>query len=204
MKILRTLVLFCLFFMSGYLFADSYGGEIVDAKYNYSSYDNASYLFTIGSVQNNGEYPLKDVTIEVQFFNKEGVVIDVDNERLYWTTIAPNENVVFKVQTFAAHKQELYTSQKVRIVNAKQDIPCSKSSSNKKNSFISELIGMMLPIVIFFIIFIFLMRKYQGKGSSQDKVVNLMENQVELVKKQIDELSKIADALTNKNNENNK
>ncbi|MEA3490802.1 MAG: FxLYD domain-containing protein [Campylobacterota bacterium] len=197
---LRTFILFCLLFMSGSLFADSYGGEIVDAKYNYRSYSDSSYLFTIGHVQNNGEYSLENVTIEVQFFNKNGEVIDVANKFLYGTTIAPKEKAVFKVQTLAAHEKELYASQKVRILDAKQDKPCNKRDPKEKSGFISELIGMMLPIIIFFAIFIFLMRKYQGKGSGQERLINLMDSQVELIKKQNGELSKIADAITKKNN----
>ncbi len=200
MKILRIFILFCLLFVSGSLFANSYGGEIVDAKYNYRSYSDSSYVFTIGHIQNNGEYPLEDVSIEVQFFDKSGEVVDVTYKSLYGITIAPKEKIVFRVETFAAQKQELYVSQKVRIIDAKEDRPCSKKDSKTKNGFISELIGMLLPIVIFFVIFIFLMRKYQGKGSSQERLINLMESQVELIKKQNGELSKIADALTEKNN----
>ena len=204
MKILRISILFCLFFMSGYLFADSHGGEIVDAKYNYRSYSDSSYVFTIGHIRNNGEYPLEDITVEVQFFDKNGEVIDVTKDMLYGTTVAPNEKIVFKVDTFAAHTQEMYASQKVNILYAKENKPCSQKDSSAKNSFISELIGMILPTIVFLVIFIWLMRKYYGKGSSQDRLVGLMESQVELVKAQNIELSKIADALSKNNNEEKK
>jgi hypothetical protein len=192
---LRTIVLFILFLSSGYLYAADHGGQVTDTKFNYRAYSDSSHVFTIGHIQNSGKYPLEDIVIEVQFFDGDGELIDVTRRTLYNIRILPKEKAPFKIETFAAHKQELYVSQEVHIIDADQDIPCS---SNSKKGFISDLIGMLLPIVIFFAIFILLMRKYQGKGSNQDKLVNLMERQVDLVEAQNIELSKIAEALKNK------
>ena len=70
MKTLRSIVLFVLFLSSGYLYAADHGGQVTDTKFNYRNYNDSAYVFTIGHIQNSGKYPLEDIVIEVQFFDK--------------------------------------------------------------------------------------------------------------------------------------
>lgn len=191
------LMLITVVILSNPAFSSDYGSEITDLQFNYQIYDGNPYVFSIGYIQNNSENSLEDIVVEVQYFDKNGELIDVAIEDFYSLVVPPNDKVAFKIDTFAAKEKEFYASNSARVVYADQDIPCYQNSQNNYSYFdaIKKMLIAWFPLLLLIGVWIFLARKYSGKGSNQYRLVELMEQQVKSDEERNRNMSSIAESL---------
>ena len=129
----QLIILFALFVTQASMASDQQG-TIESSTFNYQVYNDRPYVFSVGYIVNDSEYPLDDITIAVQYYDAKGELIDAAFENLYSLSVPPNDKVAFKVQTFASKNKEFYASHETRIVSSRQDIPCNQATKRKSGN----------------------------------------------------------------------
>ncbi len=176
----------------------AYPGEIVNDQVSIKILDSGSYVFTIGEIQNNSDAMLDDIVVEARFFDADGELIDVTVERLYSIKVPPAESVAFRLQSLALAEQGDYVSHQVRLIAASESRPCAQSANRPSNSnfeLIKKLLISSFPILLLIAVWIFFMRRYGGKNSPQNRSLDLIDKQNEMIQKQSGAIERIADAL---------
>ncbi len=75
----------------------------------------------IGKIRNSSPVTWKEITLEGQFFDKDGRMVDA-TQQLKYSFIAPaNGDCAFKISFQREFPQERYSSFKVRVVSAKDE-----------------------------------------------------------------------------------
>lgn len=175
---------------------------IVDSKIHYSANKNEAHLIScIGTVENHSNKSWNELVFEVQYFNSEDQLIDTTSEYDYSIVIPAHDTIAFRVTGHAIHEASEYQTHKVRITSATpescNDPAPSKSKRKRINIFIDILIS-WTPMLILIAVWIFFMRKYQGKKSPQRKILELQEKQCKLVEQQNALFEKLIEVIENK------
>lgn len=180
-------------------------GEIVNDRISFNTWDTTTYVFTVGEIQNtSSDATLDDLIVEVRFFDTDGVLIDVIVESLYQIRVLPGEKVAFKLQSLAATKQSDYSSHEVRLVAAHEDRPCPHPATSQPKEYSGLFMKLLIssfPILLLIGVWIYFMRRYSGKGSPQDRSLDLVEKQNEMIREQGKALDRIAKAMESKDND---
>lgn len=170
--------------------------EITKSSINFTPYDDYNEITCVGKIKNKSDVAINEVVFQVQYFNSENELIDTVTGHDYSFIVPPKEEIAFRVSDTAARKlSKDYASHKVIITSAKQDLP---TSSKKKNNFIIELLISWGPMLLLIAVWIFFMRKYQGKNSPQKKIIGIQEKQYEAIKKQNELFSELIETIKNK------
>ena len=72
----------------------------------------------VGTIHNDSNIAWKDLTIEVQFFDKSHKLIDTKQRRDYLLSLPPKNNCAFKVSQPREFTLADYASHEVRVVGA--------------------------------------------------------------------------------------
>ena len=179
--------------------------EIVNDRISFNTWDTTTYVFTVGEIQNtSSDATLDDLIVEVRFFDADGVLIDVIVESLYQIRVLPGEKAAFKLQSLAATKESDYSSHEVRLVAAYEDRPCAQSATSPPQEYSGLFMKLLIssfPILLLIGVWIYFMRRYSGKGSPQDRSLDLVEKQNEMIREQSKALDRIANAMESKDND---
>jgi len=73
----------------------------------------------VGTIHNDSAIAWKDMTIEVQFFDKSHKLIDTKQRRDYLLSLPPKEDCAFKVSQPREFNLADYASHEVRIISAR-------------------------------------------------------------------------------------
>jgi len=92
---------------------------VIDPEMSFDVTTNGNYISTIGQIRNGSPYAWKDVYVEVQYFNKEGKMIDTCTREDYGEIIFAGDTQAFKVRGPADKPESEYSTQKVFIRSAK-------------------------------------------------------------------------------------
>ena len=76
-------------------------------------------ISTVGTLKNNSTYSWKEVQIEVQYFDKDGKLIDTKSGRDFDDALLPNGERAFRLRTPADKPAANYASHKVFVRYAK-------------------------------------------------------------------------------------
>lgn len=91
------------------------------------------------------------------------------------------------------------TNAQVRVVSAESHaMAAGRSSPNRKNQLI-EFAMSWGPMLLLILVWIFFVRKFNGKGSCHDKLLNAMNEQNALLMRQSAAVESIATALNSNN-----
>lgn len=162
--------------------------------------ERTAMVVTIGTIRNNTDRVMRNPVVEVRYFDAEARLIDVIVENLYTTVIDANDDTAFRVQAFPAAPSESYVAERVRIIAADQaPTPCpdrrgqvSKPDDAEDNSpWWLDLIISAFPILLLVLVWIWIMRRYQGKKSVVGESVDEVRKQNQILGEQ---LKRIADA----------
>jgi RNA polymerase subunit RPABC4/transcription elongation factor Spt4 len=92
---------------------------VVNPEMSFNVTTKGNYISTIGQVRNGSPYAWKDVYVEVQYFSKEGKMIDTCTWEDYSEIILAGATQAFKVRGLADKPASQYSTQKVFIRSAK-------------------------------------------------------------------------------------
>jgi len=88
---------------------------IVDSNIHYGEKDTCSYITCIGHIKNNSSIPWEKIRFEIQYFNKDGELIDTVADKNYSVIVPPDTEVAFRVYDKAAREKEQYVKHNVIV-----------------------------------------------------------------------------------------
>ena len=169
--------------------------DITSSNINFTKRGNYNEITCVGKVANKLNIPIKEVVFQVQYFNDSGDLVDSVTGYDDSYIVPANGEIAFRVSDTASRSlKEDYVSHKVIITSAKQDLPSAK---NKRN-FIIELLISWGPMLILIAVWLFCIRKYHGKNSPQNRIIEIQEKQYELIKKQNELFADLIEVIKNK------
>lgn len=154
--------------------------------------ENGGYktISVVGKIKNNSSSYVNNVIIESQFFNEKGELIDATTEEQYSLIVPPNETIAFSVSKQAIHEKSDYSSNKVRITYAE-----IKSSCNtKKDNWLINLLISWAPLIILMAAWVIVVIRFQKK-SPQAKTLALIEQQNDLIKKNVEQFKEFLEVV---------
>ena len=93
---------------------------VTDTTFNYSIKDCGASISVIGTIINNSDVTWKDVYFEIQFFNKENILIDTISENEYDLVILQEDTSTFKITGLADKQKSEYDHHNVIIKSARE------------------------------------------------------------------------------------
>lgn len=92
--------------------------SVTSAEMNYSVENEKNILCTLGEIRNDTAVTWEHIAIEVQYFNRDGKLIDTCSDQDYQLTLAPHTQQAFRVRFEPDKPRSEYASQKVFIRDA--------------------------------------------------------------------------------------
>ncbi len=92
---------------------------ITDAEMHFSQNTNGNFISTVGQIKNSSPYAWKDLQIEVQYYNKNGHMIDTRTEDRYSEIISAGSTEAFRIRGPADKTESEYSTQKKFLRSAK-------------------------------------------------------------------------------------
>jgi len=163
--------------------------KISDTTFSYSKEDGHGNISTIGTIKNLSDMRIDRLVLEVKYFDQGKRLIDTVTQPLYGVVVPPSQEVSFRVLDVASKPKEAYVSSSVRVVTAEQREACS-SNSKWLETFVS-----WLPLLILAGVWVFFIKKMNKKNSPQRRSVELIENQISILSKQLETLDRLASAV---------
>jgi hypothetical protein len=90
-----------------------------DSQVHYSQTEKSAFIAVVGMIKNNSKFSWKEVEPEVQYFDKDGKLIDTNSGREYNATILPQGERAFRIRAQADRPEAAYASHKVFVRAAK-------------------------------------------------------------------------------------
>jgi ATP-dependent Zn protease len=199
---LFTSIVFCLFLtnaqaqvqtdtekLASLIVSDSQFKINIDAK------ERAPTLFALVNVKNSSDASAYNIVLEAKFLDSANKVVDVITQENYGIVVPAGKDVLLKLRDSISGAQASYSKVEVRVLSADFRAPKSASGSanpnNTKNAMIEFLISWG-PMLLLIAVWIYMMRKYSN--GYQNKVLQFMDKQNELIAKQAAALEQIATA----------
>lgn len=176
--------------------------QVTEASWSTSKNDGPLILTVLGTLKNPTNNRVENLVVEAKLTDRNGKLIDVLTEHVYGLVIPAGQQVAFRLQSSAAASQSAYTAVEARVISAEAHPPQAPRPAKEERNAVLEYIITCIPMVIFIGVWIFLTRKYSGKGSIQDKVLTAISNQNSLLTKQINAIESIAAAANAKKSAN--
>jgi ATP-dependent Zn protease len=168
--------------------------HITDSTITFNTYDNYNEITCVGNIENTSNVPISEIVFQVQYFNATGNLIDTVTGYDYSYVVPAKQVIAFRVNDTAARtNSEEYVSHQVIITSAKQERP-----SKTNNKFMTNLLISWGPILLLIAVWLFILRKYQGKNSPQKKILELQKQHYELIEKQNELFSELIETIKNK------
>lgn len=173
--------------------------QIVDAAVNTSKSDGPLFVTVLGAFKNITESKIDNLVVEAKLTDSSGKVIDVLSQPIYGLVVPAGQQVAFRLQGPAAATQGAYVGVQARVVSAEAHAPSApRAGKLEANRFIDFLVSWG-PMLLLIAVWIFLARKYSGKGSTQDKMLAAINEQNALLAKQASAIEIIAAAASQRN-----
>ena len=147
--------------------------EIKDTKMDFIKNGDILTVYVVGKFVNKQQYPIKDIVIESQFFDKNGDLIDVATEELYSNIVPANGEAAFKIFTHATKDREVYTNYKINILSSTQEEPCVSKKSKLSDNGFTQMLGIWAPILFITVVFFMAYTKIRWKEFSTAKGFSL-------------------------------
>ncbi len=87
--------------------------QIINSEMSFSTQNDCLTITTLGQIKNQTDITWGDVSIEVQYFNAQGKLIDTGSDKTYDLVLQPRAEQAFRVRFCASKPQSEYASQKV-------------------------------------------------------------------------------------------
>jgi ATP-dependent Zn protease len=168
--------------------------QVTEASWSTSKNDGPLILTVLGTLKNPTNNRVENLVVEAKLIDRNGKVIDILTGHVYGLVIPAGQQVAFRLQSSAAASQSAYTAVEARVISAEAHPPRTPDPKKEERNEMLEYIISWIPMVIFIGVWAFLARRYNGKGSIQDKVLIAINEQNSLLTKQISAIESIAAA----------
>jgi hypothetical protein len=93
--------------------------HVVHSEIQHGQLSAGPTVAVVGSIHNDSRLAWKDLTIEVQFFDKSHKLIDTKQRCDYLTALPPGDTVAFKVSQPREFDVSAYAAHEVRVIAAR-------------------------------------------------------------------------------------
>lgn len=169
--------------------------RVIAAKVVTTKSEGAVVVSVLGELQNTTEATVDDLVVEARLLDSKGEQVDTLTQSLYGLKILPLGKLAFRLQGTAAAASDAYVSVSARVTSGVAQAPSPmRSASEKGENVIVSFLVSWGPMLLLVLVWIVLARKYSGKGSPQQRLVQLMEEQNVLFSKQVAALEALQQA----------
>lgn len=105
--------------LEGKTFLD-HPGSIVVESHRLSFSDDGKAIYVVGTIKNVSPLSWEQITIKVDFFDKNKDLIDSAEETLYYEEVPPEGSTSFRVTTLNPRERSRYADYRVSVVNARE------------------------------------------------------------------------------------
>ena len=169
--------------------------QVVNTSVSTAQAQGPMLVTVIGQLKNTTGEKIDNLVLEARLTDANGKVIDVLSESMYGLVVPPGEQVAFRLQGAAATTHATYANAQVRVVSAESHAKEQRQSSSERKNHLKELAISWGPMLLLILVWVLLARKYSGKGSNQDKMLNAINEQNALLTRQSAAVEAIAAAL---------
>jgi hypothetical protein len=94
---------------------------VVDSSFRFNTEGDCAYVSAVGTIRNGSEdIAADDVYIEVQYFDREGALIDTEGGEQYGLTLLPGSEAAFRLQARASSPESEYATHKVFVRSVRE------------------------------------------------------------------------------------
>ncbi|NHZ93198.1 hypothetical protein F2P45_29920 [Massilia sp. CCM 8733] len=151
--------------------------------------DDGRKLLVFGILKNTSAQRLRNVMLELRFFDDKHVLVDTFTRCVDNVIAPPAGEVGWRIRETIHDQMAPYASREVRIVSAEVIQPGVAQS--KVSPFTRELLLTWIPVLAGIGMLVYLLRKVAGKHSSSSKAVVLMEAQIAYFEKNLHLLERL-------------
>ncbi len=170
--------------------------SITGSELHHSEFKGYNYISCIGKLKNSSNTPWEELVLEVQFFNSNNELVDTFTEYIYGTVVPAKDYAAFRIRDVADKNIKEYQNHKVRVTSARPVIKYKRTKSKSKT--FTKIFISWFPMLLLIAVWIFFIRKYQGKNSPQKKIIELQEKQYLLIEDQNLLFEKLIKAIKDK------
>lgn len=170
--------------------------QVVDAVVSTSKTDGMLMVTVLGAIQNAHTSKVDGLVMEAKLTDSSGKLIDVLSQPIYGLVVPAGEQVAFRLQAPAAAASGEYVGVQARVVSADSHRNASAGEVTESSGFDLHFLRSWGPMILLIAVWVLLVRKYSGKGSTQDKMLEVIGEQNFLLSKQTAAIESIASHLT--------
>jgi ATP-dependent Zn protease len=167
--------------------------KVLSMNYSDKS-EQTNIITTIGSIVNASDTGAQEITVEVKYFDANHNLIDTITQALYDIVILPHREVSFRVRGVADKPRESYASATVGITAASPIEPPERASNDEGSPLFHALIS-WAPMLLLIGMWIYFINRMKGKNSPQSQSIRLIQEQNELLTRELEILGRLAAAV---------
>lgn len=168
--------------------------EILAPTFSVTGTDGPQLLTVVGTFRNKTETTVGDLVVEARLLDTTGNVVDVLSQPVYGLLVRAGQEVSFRMQGPAAVQASAYASVQARVTSGVSQQPRPPRSERREESQLVSLLVSWGPMLLLIVVWIYMARKYSGKGSAQDRTIDLIAEQNVILSKQLAAIEAIAAA----------
>jgi ATP-dependent Zn protease len=169
--------------------------QVINTSVSTAKTQGPMLVTVIGEIKNTTTERIDNLILEAKLTDSNGKVIDVLSESMYGMVVPAGEQISFRLQGAAATTEATYANAQVRVVSAEGHSKSTKQSSSMNESKFAEFAISWGPLVLLILVWGFFVRKYNGKGSNQSKMLTAINDQNALLARQSSAVEAIAAVL---------
>lgn len=170
--------------------------QVAETSVITSKNDGPLLVTVLGTLKNTTGKRIENLVIEAKLTDASGKVIDVLSERVYGLVVPAGQDVAFRLQAPAAAGPDAYAGARARVVSAEAHAPFTPRAAKSVPHPVIDLLVSWGPMILLIAVWLFMMRRYSGKGSTQDKMLAAIGEQNTLLARQIAAIESIAAAAS--------
>ncbi len=168
--------------------------QILQPTFTTEKSDGPLIVTVLGTFKNTTQTRVDNLVVEAKLTDAQGKVIDVLSQPVYGVAVPPGKEVAFRVQGRAAAPQSSYVAVQARVTSGEAHIAKPvRQTSQEKSPWLDVLVSWG-PILLLIVVWLLLARKYNGRGSTNDKMLVAANEQNALLSRQLTAIESIAAA----------
>jgi hypothetical protein len=168
--------------------------QVIAPSFTATKTDGPALLTVLGTFRNTTESTVSDLVVEAKLLDASGKVIDVLTQPVYGVLVQAGQDVAFRMQGAAAEQPSAYASVQARVTSGETQQSRQPRAEKDDGTQLSSLLMSWGPMLLLIVVWIYMARKYSGKGSVQDRTLDLIAEQNAILSKQLAAIESIAAA----------
>lgn len=149
---------------------------IRDPSFTYMEDEGRRTVTTFATIENRSNACVEDIVVEVKYLDKDRNIVDVVIQNLDPLALPPGRAATFRVRDRPDKARSAYASNVVRVLSVRQRTPADGTGKQKEeDSLLLSLLVSWGPMILLIAVWIIVMRRLAGKGSTQERQTQALE-----------------------------